>query len=134
MVDDDADYRFLVGQVFKFFLPQHQVQFFADGSELADSLDLPEDQDPVLPRVILLDIDMPKLNGFQTLLRLKDHDHWQTVPVIMMTNRDQAEFREESFRLKASGFTLKPMDIQEIKAVMTEICEHAGDFTALYPQ
>ncbi|MCE7067050.1 two-component system response regulator [Dyadobacter sp. CY326] len=132
LVDDSKDYRFLVEQVFKMFLPQHQVRFFADGSELADDLDLLAAQHSVLPRVIILDIDMPVLNGFQTLMRLKNHDYWKAVPVIMMTNREQAAFRHESFRLKASAFSLKPMDIMEIKTVMTAICEHEGDFTALY--
>jgi DNA-binding response OmpR family regulator len=34
---------------------------------------------------------MPKLNGFETLSRLKHHSFWQSVPVVMMTNLDQAE-------------------------------------------
>ncbi|MCE6992951.1 PleD family two-component system response regulator [Dyadobacter sp. CY323] len=129
LVDDDADYRFLVQQVFKMFLPQHQVRFFADGSELADAMDLIADENPVKPRVIILDIDMPGLNGFQTLSKLRLHNYWQNVPVLMMTNRDQAEFRQESLRLGADGFSLKPVDLHQIKAVMTDIYAHEGDFT-----
>ncbi|MCF0072775.1 response regulator [Dyadobacter sp. CY261] len=134
LVDDDADYRFLVEQVFKMFLPNHQVWFFTDGSELVDNMDPLANQHSDTPRVIILDIDMPVLNGFQTLSKLKRHEYWQAVPVIMMTNRDQAEFREESFRLRASAVSLKPMNIVEIKAIMTKICDHEGDFTAIFAQ
>lgn len=134
LVDDDADYRFLVQQVFKMFLPNHQVRFFSDGSELAGNLEALVNEQTASPRVIILDIDMPELNGFQTLSKLKQHPFWQTVPVIMMTNRDQAEFRQESFRMGANAFSLKPMSLPDIKAAMTEICEHEGNFVELYTE
>jgi CheY-like chemotaxis protein len=128
LVDDDADYRFLVQQIFKKFLPQHHIRFFANGAELIDNIDSPQEQSINRPDVILLDIDMPRLNGFETLLQLKQRVDWQPVPVVMMTNRDQVEFRQESKQLGASAFLLKPIELMEIKTTMTQICDHKGDF------
>ncbi|GAB3928540.1 response regulator [Larkinella terrae] len=129
IVDDGADYRFLVQQVFTLFLPQHPVRFFADGANLVDALNsLTRD---VWPEVIVLDVDMPRLDGFQTLVHLKQHSDWQSVPVVMMTNRTDRDYQQESFRLGASAFVPKPMDLLGIKTVMTQLCERSGDFASL---
>nr|WP_295926750.1 response regulator [uncultured Dyadobacter sp.] len=134
IVDDDGDYRFLVQQVFKMFLPQHQLRCFADGAALVENMCLIANQNTPKPHVILLDIDMPVLNGFETLSRLREDIYWKSVPVLMSTNRDQAEFRQESIRLGASGFSLKPMSLPEIKALMTDICNYEGNFAAFSSQ
>ncbi|MDB5243693.1 MAG: response regulator receiver protein [Spirosoma sp.] len=131
LVDDSADYRFLVKQVFRMFLPQHQVVFFADGADLVDAMDSLAGSVEALPGVLALDVDMPGLNGFQTLAHLKKHPLWESVPVVMMTNRDEGEYRRESNRLGASAFVLKPMDLMSINSMMTQLCEYDGDFRQL---
>ena len=129
VIDDGADYRFLVQQVFTMFLPQYPVRFFADGADLVQALDSLAKE--VRPEVMVLDVDMPRLDGFQTLVKLKMHPYWQSVPVVMMTNRTDHDYELESYRLGASTIVAKPMDLMEIKAVMTQLCEHTGDFTLL---
>ena len=123
LVDDDADYRYLVGQVFHLFLQQHRVRFFANGSELIETVELQEQADGEKPAAILLDIDMPQMDGFQTLARLKQLPFWQQMPVIMMTNRDHEEYRRESLRLGAHTCLLKPISLTDIRTVMAHICE-----------
>ena len=132
LLDDDADYRFLVQQVFTIFLPECRVRFFPDGAAFIASIESAHSQSEIFPRVIVLDIDMPELNGFQTLERLKHIACWQNIPVVMMTNRDHDESRWESFRLGANCYVLKPMSLLDIKSVMTSLCEHEGDFTTLF--
>lgn len=122
LVDDNADYRFLVQQIFTMFLPEHQVHFFADGSQLVEKLDaLPK---RFKPDLIVLDMDMPQLNGLQTLLLLKQSTDWKAVPVVMMTNRDQAEIRRKSHQLGANAFILKPLNLLEMKNIMIQLCEY----------
>lgn len=127
LVDDTADYRFLVQQVFNLYLPAHQIRFFPDGIDLVKELDTEMEK----PDVILMDIDMPQLNGFEALAKLKHHHDWQQVPVVMMTNRDQAEYRQETFRLGASAFLQKPASLMEIKSIMTRLSSTEGDFSDL---
>lgn len=128
LVDDAADYRFLVQQVFSLFLPQHRVGLFADGAELVAVIDSGAASAQALPGVIALDVDMPGLNGFQTLSQLKQHPSWQPVPVVMITNRDHEDYRQESYRLGASAFVLKPMNLMALKSLMTRLCEYEGNF------
>lgn len=125
IVDDLADYRFLVEQVFKRFLPQYTLRLFADGLELIQSIEqsstlpLPE---LARPGLLVLDVDMPKLNGFQTLERLKEFPLWQPIPVVMMSGRWESKFSEAAYQQGVTAYILKPMSLTEIQDVMTDLC------------
>ena len=125
VVDDAADYRFLVQQVFKRFLPQYSLRFFADGLDLIQSIKRPVNsvQDQLArPGLILLDVDMPKLNGFQTLEQLKRDPLWQPIPVVMISSRLEANFSEAALQGGAVSYILKPMGLPELQTVMTQLC------------
>jgi CheY-like chemotaxis protein len=131
LADDDADYRYLVQQAFNFFLQKHRIRLFANGAELIKLIESSVPMPGNEPLAILLDIDMPQKDGFQTLMELKEHPLWKRFKVIMMTNRDHPEYRDESYRLGAHAFVLKPVSMQEIKKEMTDICEMQGRFSDL---
>ena len=136
LVDDAADYRFLVQQVFKLFLPQYPLRLFTDGIELIQHIEeksaaysvasAEPDHDgpgPDIPDLIVLDVDMPKLNGLQTLERLKQNSQWRTVPVVVMSNRIDPEFRDTAYRLGANSYLTKPTDLSSMKQVMGRLCQ-----------
>ena len=145
LVDDAADYRFLVQQVFKMFLPQYSLRMFAGGLELIqyveekstalpvaltesdlsspDEIHLDVDHtDVARPNLIVLDVDMPKLNGLQTLDRLKQNPYWRSVPVVLMSNRIDPEFKEIAYQLGAASFLTKPTDLLMLRDVLGQLC------------
>lgn len=132
LVDDAADYRFLIQHVFKLFLPHYALRLFTDGLELVQHMEQaavasPPDSaysEPAisLPGLIVLDVDMPKLNGLQTLERLKQDPLWQTVPVVMMSNRVEAGFITMAHDLGAATYLTKPMDITALRTMMEQLC------------
>lgn len=124
LVDDDADYRYIVQQVFNLFFKEHTIRFFANGAELVEHMKSPDADKPGMPSVILLDIDMPQMDGFQTLAALRQDPIWREVRVIMMTNRDHPEYRQELLRLGADDFVLKPIGLTEIQNAMSDICNN----------
>lgn len=125
LVDDAPDYRFLVAQVFKLFLPQYPLLLFADGLELIHHIEQAADAaDPVRPQVILLDVDMPRLDGLQTLERLKQITGWQTIPVVMISNRADGHFVAPCYDRGASSFLVKPMSLDQLKTMMTLLCQY----------
>ncbi len=68
------------------------------------------------PDIILLDINMPKLNGIQTLRRLKDMD--KNIKVIMLTFHEEREYLFETINLGANGYILKDAESESlIKAI-----------------
>lgn len=122
IVDDAADYRYLVQQVFSRFLPEYAVRLFADGDELRRHVLNPVTPDR--PQVILLDLDMPVLNGHETLVFLKQQLAWHEIPVVVMTNSLSHEDIGLYYRAGASSFMLKPTDIEQLRQNLDTICRY----------
>lgn len=69
-----------------------------------------------LPDLILLDVDMPDMNGYETLSKLRESEATKTIPAIFITGRDAAEDHEKSHKLGAVDFipkTARPYLIKE---------------------
>jgi putative two-component system response regulator len=62
----------------------------------------------VLPDLILLDIEMPVMNGFEALEKLKANNSWSGIPVIFLTGTTDASIEERSSKLGAAGIITKP--------------------------
>src|SRR5579864_7043029 len=69
-----------------------------------------------LPDIILLDVMMPKLDGFDTLKKLKEHPLTKQAYVLMCTARDNAREVNIALRLGASGYLTKPIEEERLLA------------------
>lgn len=123
VADDAADYRFLVQQVFNRFLPQYSLTLFDDGMSLIQHMERLAAADP-RPDLIVLDLDMPKMSGIQTLTWLGQQPHWQTVPVVMMSNRSDSSFKDASYQRGANDYIEKPtpLSIQDLRDTFDQLC------------
>jgi putative two-component system response regulator len=61
-----------------------------------------------IPELILLDIEMPEMDGFQALKKLKSNDLWSDIPVIFLTGRTDAKVEVKGFEMGAIDFITKP--------------------------
>jgi CheY-like chemotaxis protein len=133
VVDDGADYRFLLQQIFTRFLPGCRVQFFDSGDKLYQHVQT-EDVYPVgqaRPSLILMDLNMPGLGGFQTLKLLKQHPVWKVIPVIMMSNMGSDLEIKQCYDAGANSFLSKPGEFEKLKQLITEICQYWLDLNQL---
>lgn len=88
----------------------YEVVFAQDGEEaLAQAL-------KVLPDVILLDIMMPKMDGYETARRLKENKETGIIPVVMVTSLGEVEDRVKALEAGADDFLSKPVDKTELRA------------------
>lgn len=71
------------------------------------------------PDIVLLDINMPKLNGIQTLRRLKDID--KTIKVIMLTFHEDQEYLFETINLGANGYILKDAESESLVKAIRDV-------------
>ena len=62
----------------------------------------------ITPDLILLDIEMPEMNGFEALEKLKTNNAWSGIPVIFLTGTTNASIEEQSSKLGALGIITKP--------------------------
>ena len=68
------------------------------------------------PDLILLDIMMPGMDGFETCARLKEHEKTKDVPVIFMTALSDTDSRVKGFSVGAVDFVTKPLQLEEVVA------------------
>lgn len=115
--DDSADYRFLLQRVFKLFLPDYTLHLFEDGQALTKALDMAEK-----PGLLLIDIQMPILNGCQAVKMIRQHEQWRYVPVVIMSNTDQANEVADCYMAGANSFLVKPTDVDSMRQVMQSLC------------
>jgi len=117
VVEDDAD----IQKVVRMSLKMRGVTDIV----LADSgADCFERLSGFTPDVILLDVMMPHLDGYETCRRLKENPATHAIPVVFLTARVQKADRERGMKLGAAGYLTKPFDPMtlhdQIVAVLTK--------------
>jgi CheY-like chemotaxis protein len=124
LVDDDEDDIYLARLTFNEHFSDWKLTSFGDGQELIDYLTQYTTQP--LPELVILDLNMPRLTGFETLTVLKQHTRWHHIPVAILTTSGNAEDRARSEELGACVFITKPATIEQLARVIADgkaICQ-----------
>jgi two-component system, cell cycle response regulator len=106
LVEDDAEQRSVVGAYLR--AAGHTVQELGAGDQVLDHV---RQQGPSL---VLLDVEMPGLNGFSVCRLLKADPELSSIPVIIITTRDALDDRMTGLTLGADEFLSKPVDLREL--------------------
>lgn len=64
------------------------------------------------PRLILLDLKLPRVDGIQVLEKLKSNPHTRKIPVVMLTSSQEENDIVESYKLGVNSYIVKPVDFQ----------------------
>jgi CheY-like chemotaxis protein len=87
-----------------------------------EALDILRKEDlPPKRRLILLDVNMPKMNGIEFLRELRKDPALQTISVVVLTTSNEERDRVEAFKLNVAGYLLKPVTFQQFAEVMSTI-------------
>ena len=73
------------------------------------------------PGIILLDLNMPKMNGIEFLRIVKQDDVLKAIPVVVLTTSKEDQDRVESFKFSVAGYMIKPVDYLQFVEVMKTI-------------
>jgi two-component system response regulator len=79
-------------------------------------------RDSGMPRLVMLDVNMPRLGGIEVLRRLKTDELTKRIPVVMLTSSAEDRDRIESYDLGVNSYLVKPVEIE----AFTEMIIHAG--------
>lgn len=74
-----------------------------------------------LPKIILLDLKLPKVDGLEILRRIKSDERTKAVPVVVLTSSKEARDLADSKRLGADSYMVKPIDFESFAAVIQEL-------------
>ena len=119
IVDDDEDDQLLIRTAFFEGEPSIKVLLLHDGDELLPQLS----QADQLPLLILLDVNMPRQNGFETLKELRQFPAFAHLPVVMLTTSSNEEDRSRSLALGANHFMTKPLSYERLRALAQELSQ-----------
>jgi twitching motility two-component system response regulator PilG len=113
VVDDSALMRKLIG--YSLQRAGFRVQDFADGVELLRAMREPEAQ---VPALVLLDIGLPRMNGYQVARALKGQERTASSALVMVSRRTGVLDRLKGRLVGACGWLSKPFTTQELLAVV----------------
>jgi len=113
MAEDDPDDRYLASEALAESRISNELYFVEDGEELMDYLNRRgKFADPLSsprPGIILLDLNMPKMDGRQALKEIKNNKDFKSIPVIVLTTSIAEEDILKTYDLGANSFISKPV-------------------------
>ncbi|HEX6640886.1 MAG TPA: response regulator [Thermoanaerobaculia bacterium] len=74
-----------------------------------------------LPAVVLLDLKLPRRDGFEVLDAIRAHPHTQLLPVVVLTSSSQERDRLKTYRLGANSYIVKPVDFEQFLEAARQI-------------
>lgn len=113
IADDNSNIRFLLHQ---FLTNEYDVKTFADGSEVINWM-----QEGNMPDLVISDIIMPEIGGWDLLKNMKNSLFFKNVPVLILSGVDKSEERIKYLNAGADEFMVKPFSPLELNARISKL-------------
>src|ERR1043165_7737719 len=112
IADDDQEDRYLLHTAFEEIGRSNDIALVENGLQVFHYLDTSLEQSG-MPSLIVLDLNMPILNGMETLSRLKAHNLYKNIPVIMYTTSIHEVEKARCLEIGGADFIKKPARFQQ---------------------
>lgn len=120
LIEDDAIEVMKFKRVLSKFQVKHEVIEANNGEVARDILD----QKDTLPSIILLDLNMPKVNGIELLTYLKSNDELKYIPVVILTTSSNYKDLKRCYEIGIAGYVLKPLKYEEYVLKMEMLLDY----------
>jgi CheY-like chemotaxis protein len=124
-VEDDPGHQVLIQDNLKKAGIINTLFTAKDGQEALDFIyhqgDYQDEKKSPTPGLILLDINMPQVDGFEVLEKLKKDEKLKKIPVIMLTTTDSQREIDKSYQLGANSYITKPVDFREFQNMIKNL-------------
>ncbi|MBN1960496.1 MAG: response regulator [Deltaproteobacteria bacterium] len=125
MADDDEEDRLLTKEAFKEARLNNELRFVEDGQELLDYLNHHGNYSNInanpLPDLILLDLNMPRMDGREALKEIKADPDLRHIPVVLLTTSKEEEDIIRSYNDGGNSFIVKPVSFSALIEVVIAI-------------
>lgn len=113
VIEDDETMRSAMKRIFE--MDGFVVKMAADGMELSGILD------DTSPDLILMDIGLPWLNGFELAQMLKEHKELKKIPLVFVSGKTGDDDIKRAFEIGADDFVKKPFEIEKLKKTVATL-------------
>jgi len=124
-VEDSVDDAILTIRAFAKSGLRHKLLHVKDGVAALDFIycrgEFAGRSSTEFPKLILLDLKMPKISGMQVLRQVKSDPLYKSIPVVMLTSSSEEPDVEECFALGANSYIVKPVDSDNFTKAVKEI-------------
>jgi CheY-like chemotaxis protein len=125
VVDDNDDDIVLALRALREHDAGHEIALARDGVSASDFLFGTTEMDArPLPVVVLLDLNLPRVSGFEVLQRIRTHERTRFLPVVVLTSSRDEEDIVFSYSLGANSYIRKPVDYEEFRHAIAAL----GDY------
>jgi CheY-like chemotaxis protein len=125
LVEDNADDAELTLRTLRKNHVANRVLVLTDGQEAVDYLigDGPDVKGSAadLPRVIMLDLKLPKVDGIEVLRRIRGDDRTKLIPVVVLTSSNQESDLVRTYELGVNSYIVKPVDFSQFAATVRDV-------------
>jgi CheY-like chemotaxis protein len=118
LVDDDGDDRQIFEELLREIDPDSLISFAGNGLEMVALLNKIADDD--LPGMIILDQNMPKMTGKESLIFLKTSPRYKSIPTIVYSTYQVKDFYQECLGLGAQDVVIKPDTMQAYREMIEQ--------------
>ena len=118
LVEDGRVDTMITQRAFKELKIPNQLLATGNGEEALAYL---KDENTEKPCLVLLDLNMPRMNGIEFLEIIKQDDNLKKIPVIILTTSNEKKDKIESFRLSVAGYMVKPIEYKQFVEMIKTI-------------
>ena len=122
VAEDNMDVRLFLSRAFKRTEPTLSLVFFRNGAELVDYFHI----HPALPRLLLLDMEMPVMNGLDALRGIRADRYWAKTPVVIFSSLENPEIIRRAYFSGAKLYLKKPARLEGFSDV-AKLCSYCSD-------
>lgn len=124
IADDDTDDRLFMDRALRQSGYMHSIRFVDDGEDLMHYLQHQgryTEQNAPWPDLLILDLNMPRKNGFQALSEIKDDPTLRRLPVVVMTTSSADEDVIKTYNLGVNSFVTKPFNFNRLVEMVSAL-------------
>ncbi|MGB0086129.1 MAG: response regulator [Rhodomicrobiaceae bacterium] len=121
LVEDNPDDEELAIRALRKNNITNRIVVARDGVEALDLLFGNHEREPLKPAVVLMDLKLPKLDGVETLERIRANEETRNLPVVMLTTSDQESDVVRSYESGVNSYVRKPIEFGELMTVSAQL-------------
>jgi len=125
LVEDNPDDAQLALRALKKSNVSNQILWVKDGEEALDYMffrgDYTHRKQGPNPKLILLDLKMPKVDGLEVLAEIRKHPETKSTPIVILTSSQEERDITESYQLGVNSYIVKPVDFQKFAESIKDV-------------